>query len=92
MARTYLEWFALTDEDAIEKTWLWPAGVDLENDSLQSQYIQVRFLSPGDSTGHWRFHPLNPIMDASEQEVDHHFLVNTHVRTFTLRMAAGIVL
>jgi hypothetical protein len=42
MAKTYLEWFVHTDEDAFEQTWLSTAGVDLERDSLQSQYIQVR--------------------------------------------------
>lgn len=41
MAKTYLIWFAHTDEDAFEKTWLSTAGVDLERNTLQSQYIQV---------------------------------------------------
>jgi hypothetical protein len=41
MAKTYLEWFVLVDEDAFDKTWLSTAGVDFERDSLQSQYIQV---------------------------------------------------
>ena len=44
MAKTYLEWFQHLDEDAFDKTWLDRAGVDLESDSVQSQYIQVRSL------------------------------------------------
>ena len=44
MAKTYLEWFQHLDEDAFDKTWLSTAGVDLERDSIQSQYIQVRSL------------------------------------------------
>jgi Ion channel len=37
MARVYLSWYDLT--------WLSTAGVDLEKDSLQSQYIQSLYFS-----------------------------------------------
>jgi hypothetical protein len=40
MARTYMTWF-----DDFDSTWLASAGVDLDNDSLQSRFIRALYFS-----------------------------------------------